>query len=466
MKDAKSVDASVEEFLMRGRTLTYRLWQALLIILASVVAALLFATLAVGGLDKYANPVERFAYLVADGPRLAWRLLLDTVRGANPYLARAQRFAGEAGWTAFGAGEGSVLLSRYDGDARRGVVELVDGATGKVVHVWRPDIDAINAQTKLPEKVLNLKRDFAEHRYVMHHPYALDDGSLLFHGMGSPLVRIDACSRVTWTLDGDFHHSIERDADGDFWTGEALHPPVAPFVDENFDDDAIARFSAEGALLFRKSVAVILIENGFRHLVYSNESYEVDPIHLNDVEPVLEDGPYWKKGDLFLSMRHLSMVALYRPSTNEIIWSKQGPWMMQHDVDIISDHEIAIFNNNAMVAPNGPRTHGASTIVIYDFAADSVREPFKAGFDRHDIRTESAGLFRLLSDGAVMVEEHDYGRLLAMDADGTLRWTFINRALKDGRVFQLGWSRFLAEGRAGKLKDAVAAARCGAPPAQ
>lgn len=465
MKSGKAIDELLEEHLMRERTLVFRLWQMLLLILASVVATVMFATLAIGGIGKDADFFERFAFHVADGPRLARRVFLDTVHGANPYLARAQRFDGEAGLSVAGAAKGAVILSRYDGDAKRGGVELLDIATGKVVQAWRPDIGALHARSKLPAETVNLKRDFAARRYVLHHPYAFEDGSLLFHGMGSPLVRIDACSRIMWTLDGDFHHSIEPDADGDFWTAENLHPPTIPNVDAAFEDNAVTRFSADGAVLFRKSVGQILIDNGFRHLIYSHETYEPDPIHLNDVQPVPGDGPFWKKGDLFLSLRHLSMVALYRPSTNEIVWSRQGPWMMQHDVDIISDHEIAVFNNEAMATPHGPKTLGASTITVYDFAADTTREPFRAGFETHQIRTETAGLFRFLPDGSVMVEEHDYGRLLAMNADGTLRWSFVNRAPKDGRVFQLGWSRALSDGAAEKLKAAVAAADCGGPKA-
>ena len=71
-----------------------------------------------------------------------------------------------------------------------------------------------------------------------------------------------------------------------------------------------------------------------------------DPIHLNDIEPVRKDGPYWRKGDLFLSLRSPSTVMLYRPSTNKVIWRKDGPWSKQHDVDILDDHRISIFNNN------------------------------------------------------------------------------------------------------------------------
>ena len=75
--------------------------------------------------------------------------------------------------------------------------------------------------------------------------------------------------------------------------------------------------------------------------------YDNDPIHLNDIQPVNFDGEFWKKGDVFLSLRHQSMVLLYRPSTNEIIWKGTGPFFHQHDVDILDNHRISIFNNNS-----------------------------------------------------------------------------------------------------------------------
>ena len=55
---------------------------------------------------------------------------------------------------------------------------------------------------------------------------------------------------------------------------------------------------------------------------------------------------FWEKGDLFLSLRNLSAIVHYRPSNNKIINYITGPFIKQHDVDIISDEEIMIFNNN------------------------------------------------------------------------------------------------------------------------
>ena len=71
-----------------------------------------------------------------------------------------------------------------------------------------------------------------------------------------------------------------------------------------------------------------------------------DPLHLNDIQPVMTDGPYWKRGDVFFSIRYKSMIILYRPSTNKIIWKGVGHSAGQHDVDILDDHRISIFNNN------------------------------------------------------------------------------------------------------------------------
>lgn len=462
-KDDASLDRRLENLLMKKRAVRFELWQALLSIVISIPLINLYALLAIKGAEKEATAIERLAYDAAHALETVKDMTANAINDYNPRLARGQRFKGEAGWTLprGAAPPGmAVVLSRYDGDEKRGLVELVDLDTGKIVHAWRPDVEAINALSSAPERVLHLKRDYGLRRYVETDPYALADGSLIYHGMGSPLVKIDACSRVVWTIDGDFHHSIERDADGDFWTVETFHPPTIPFVDAEFDDDAIAEFSPDGRLLFRKSAAQILIDAGLHHVVYSHDKYDSDPIHLNDVQPAIHDGPYWKSGDLFLSFRNPSMIALYRPSTNEIVWRQQGPWLMQHDVDIVSDHEIAVYNNNTASTPKGGKTIGSNDIVIYDFATGTTREPFTAGFERQHIRTETNGLFRFLPDGSVMVEEHDYGRLLALAPDGGVRWSFINRAANDGRVYQLGWSGAVSAARAAAIKAALATTTC------
>ncbi|MEL1227301.1 MAG: arylsulfotransferase family protein, partial [Candidatus Neomarinimicrobiota bacterium] len=119
--------------------------------------------------------------------------------------------------------------------------------------------------------------------------------------------------------------------------------------DGGFYDDAIVKLSPESEILFEKSVSQIFIENNLEYLLFAHgNDYEADPIHLNDIQPVDFDGEFWKKGDVFLSLRSQSMVLLYRPSTNEIIWKGTGPFFNQHDVDIIDNHRISVFNNRSI----------------------------------------------------------------------------------------------------------------------
>ena len=42
------------------------------------------------------------------------------------------------------------------------------------------------------------------------------------------------------------------------------------------------------------------------------------------------------------------MVILYRPSTNKIIKIIEGEFYNQHDVDIIDENKISIYNNNVI----------------------------------------------------------------------------------------------------------------------
>ena len=118
---------------------------------------------------------------------------------------------------------------------------------------------------------------------------------------------------------------------------------------KDFIDDSIIKINTDGKKLFNKSVTEILIENNIvaeNFALTTLWSSQLDPIHLNDIEPAFTDTEYWQQGDVFISIRHQHAIIHYRPSTNKVINYITGPFAAQHDVDIISDKEISIFNNN------------------------------------------------------------------------------------------------------------------------
>ena len=458
-----NLDARLEDALTRERAARFQLWQALLAALFLVASLVAFASLALHGEEKDSGVAAKAALAVAQAPATAHKVLTEAISGYHPRLAKTQRFDGEAGFQSHPAAPrtGDVIaLARFDGDAKRGFVDIVSMDDGAVLGTYRPDLKDMYARAEIPESVSRLRRDHGPSRYLPYAPSIEPDGSMVFHGMDSPLVKADICSRILWMIDGEFHHSIEPDGRGGVWAIRTLSPPTADFVGDDYQDDAVAHVSSDGEILFEHSITKALIRSGYDHVVYSHDKYDRDPVHLNDVEPALADTAFWKAGDLFLSIRNASMLALYRPSTDEIVWAKSGPWMMQHDVDIYSDHEIAVFDNNAVADPSGERVRGDNRVIVHDFATGRTRTIFEEAFKKADVRTKTNGLFTILRDGAIMAEEQNYGRLIAFNPDGAVRWTYVNRAAKDGRVYHLGWSRAIEGERADAVRAALAGATC------
>jgi hypothetical protein len=211
-----------------------------------------------------------------------------------------------------------------------------------------------------------------------------------------------------------------------------------------FEDAAIVKLSPDGKILFEKAVSQIFIDNGLEYLLFSvgDQRFDLDPIHLNDIQPVDFDGEYWKKGDVFLSLRHQSMVLLYRPSSNEIIWKGTGLFFHQHDVDILDNHRISIFNNNSKDFVQGDVVDGHNEVIIYDFKTDEYSSYLKDSLVNNDVRTITEGRSQILPNGDLFIEETNYARTLYFNADGSLRWSHVNRA-ENKNAYLVGWSRIL-----------------------
>ena len=438
------------------------IWVLYLTILCLILFAIFFGVLVrqelVGTVKM--GKISKAALFLSEIP-MNIKKILHVAKDPGVDLGVGKRFKDKDGFVgSFKQKNYFLLLSRYDGDISESVVELINLEDQKVIHRWNPDIKYINSLIdQKREEYLLLERDFHENRFKIYSPLITNDGGLVFHANGSALIKIDACNKLKWINDVDhFHHSNEVDSNENYWVPSRIFPYS---LDKkkigskygDFFDDAITKVSKEGKILFQKSVSQILIENKLEHLVFSDYVFHGDPIHLNDIQPVEEDARYWKKGDLFLSLRSQNMIILYRPSTNKIISSITGPFSNQHDVDIISDKEISIFNNNIYFYKgeriNNARIHflgdpdtGNIEILIYNFETKKFNKKFSKGINENNVRTSVAGLSEILDDGSLFIEETQSGRILFFDKKGELILEYINKA-KNGTNYGLGFSRVL-----------------------
>jgi hypothetical protein len=444
-------------------------WVVLLLFLAGLLGALFLAAAArhyqMGGmrLGRLGPVVDSIAAF----PSTAYGAFRQG--GARPgkrdLLAVEQRFPGESGFrfnykSGARPDAGYLLLNRYDGDRARAVVELWDLDRQDRVHSWDFEgIDELWRGLDLRSSHIDVRVDRAAPRFRGTHALLSVDGSLLASDI-SPIVKVDLCSKLSlFKSDAIYHHSLEHDGDGNIWAAKYQEPKTVSIGRPNFVEDAIQLMDPAGKVLFQRSVVQILDENDLGHLIFGEGPAQDDPTHLNDIEPILQDGRLWARGDILLSLRHRSMVLLYRPSTNRVLWSRQGPWIHQHDVNVVGDGQISVLNNNALLLGGSDwRVRGVNNVLVQDLETGSLLSPWQAGFERNAVRTRDQGRGTVVGE-EVFVEETNFGRLVQFAPDGKVAWQYVNRAL-DGNVYALSWSRLVPRKLGDEVRRVAAERRC------
>ena len=337
-----------------------------------------------------------------------------------------------------------LVLPRYDHSLGRSVVDIIDLDDFKVIHTYKHDIAKMNDQVTNTKEFPRIKIDNSPIRFRYMHPLILEDGSLISEGGYSVLHKIDICSNLLWINDEEaFHHSKMLDHEGNIWANGLMKPQskhVKKYSIEDFLDESLIKIDISGQILFNKSVTELLIENDIVHdnfALTTSLSGEFNPIHINDIEPAFTDTEFWKKGDIFLSIRDQNSIVHYRPSTNKVINYITGPFAQQHDVDIISDREISIFNNNNFYDNN---KH--SEVLIYNFETKIFKKLFNDQLQKENFKTISQGLSHILKDGSLMVEEQNHGRIILFNNKGEKEWEFVNKD-KNGDIGFVSWSRII-----------------------
>jgi len=417
------------------------LYIVVLLLFVGIIGSVLFAasvrSILLGG-DKLGD-FEEIILEISKFPSYAKQVLNIKV---HTQKIKNNRFENLDGFKKYGelpAGiltdKGYLLLSGYDADIGQPTVQLIQINTQKTLHEWKPDIDHLNELNILSEEY---SADFtAASNFQLMHPLPVN-GSLVFNNL-SGLYGMNLCGENDMFTDGTFHHSNELDHEGNIWTPSVIYPRSFDQVGK-FRDDSITKISPSGEILFNKSIAKILVENGYRGLlaVSGTLSRNNDPIHINDIQPALSDSEFWRIGDLLLSFRHRSTIMLYRPSTNKILWLKTGPWMNQHDINFVDNHTISVFGNDTMF---DKLFNGHNSVYLYDFKTNKVSEPYREIMKEMEVKTISGGRGALLTGGDLFIDESNNGRILRVSTD-EVKWEYVRRIDKE-TIAMSSWSRYL-----------------------
>ena len=340
-----------------------------------------------------------------------------------------------------------LIMSRYDGRLKKSLVEIIDTKNFEVIHSYNFNSEKIINSFDF-SRIINKgkKKEYLLKSKILgiRNPLINSDGSLIGHLNYSPIFKLDICSNLIWVNERQlYRHKITKDSNDEIWVGGLMYP-YSNYIRENkaisfglFDDDAVSKISQNGELLYSKSVSEILIENKKLPQNFLNKK---NPIYLTDVEPAKTDSLYWKKGDLFISAKNLSAIIHFRPSNNKIINFITGPFFMQHDVNIVSNSEISIFNNNNTL----DKSSKFSEVIIYNFEKKSFSKKFDNELRQNNFKTPTSGISRILKDGSLFVEEQVHGRLIFFNNKGEKEWEYLNKS-DDGKIYRTNWTRLIED---------------------
>lgn len=268
----------------------------------------------------------------------------------------------------------------------------------------------------------------------------LDDGTLLVVGATSAdrenqqearyLRRLDADSNVLWQAPFPAHHDIEiaprgrlltlssrvRDVDDNGTTRTIIDDEIV-FLDRNGKPEkTISIFDAFAAApgidiygLDRRGVEI----DGVRAL----DVFHTNSVEWIDVPRAEKRAPLYAEGNILISMRHQSALAVIDPRARKVVWAWGRDVLDgQHSARMLDSGNILVFDN-------GLRRKRSRVLEI-----DPVREAVVREIDGGDeaFFSTGGGASQRLPNGNTLITVTAKGTIFEVTPTGETVWRFVN----------------------------------------
>jgi len=340
-------------------------------------------------------------------------------------------------WDAKRALNGYTLISLLWSDN----VYLVD-MKGHVVHEWNMPFSKA-----WPD---------ATHVHSMRAPTMIETAQLLPNGdliaqyygsedtpYGYGIAKMDKDSHLLWTYSDNAHHNFYIDrTNGDIYglVQKMLMSPAQPddvhFLHYPMLADYIVRLSKDGKEQERISLLDAFRDTKFALLILRGEDTRDavwDYMHSNSVVKLERDMahafPMFKPGQLLVSLRNMSVLAVIDPGTKKVVWAMSGGWKRQHSAAFAANGHIILFDNQGA----GAADKSSSRAIEIDPATGNIVRQFPAK-PSQDFVSVIHGRVQPLANGNMLVVESDNSRLWEITTDGKVAWKYALAKLPEKEI--------------------------------
>ncbi len=288
---------------------------------------------------------------------------------------------------------------------------------GNILHEWQSSLlDA------WPDKVEDAETENAQYWRGVHL-FPNGDVLAIFEGIG--IVKLDKDSNIIWKRDGGEHHDLHVQDDGRIYVLTRKAHVVRRINSQTpILEDFITVLDSNGNHIRSLSLLEAFERSRFEIVMKVNAMRRRgDLYHTNAIEVLdgrlADEGPQFKKGNVLVSLRLLSVIAIVDMDLGEVVWVMSGMWLMQHDPTLLPNGNVMLFDNMG---------HGAgrkSKVVEFDPLTQELIWMY-AGDATTPFYTQMCGAAQRLPTGNTLITESDYGRAFEVTLGGSIVWEYVN----------------------------------------
>jgi hypothetical protein len=191
-------------------------------------------------------------------------------------------------------------------------------------------------------------------------------------------------------------------------------------------DDFVVLLSKDGEVMRKVSVLDAFTSSPYSRLLNTVPWFSAgDYLHTNAVRVIDREMasmlPFAAEGQILLSMRETGTIAVLDLETEQIVWALRGPWIGQHDPDVLANGNMLLFDNYGSFEPAG----GLSRVIEFDPSSLEIAWSY-AGTKERPLESILRSGQQRLANGNTLITESDGGRLIEVARDREVVWEFVN----------------------------------------
>lgn len=367
-------------------------------------------------------PATRFVVDAWQGDRLREERQVITDPLTTDHWARARvADKGVTIWDPINAHRGFTLYTSGEGPVARLIT-----MTGATVHEW-----SIPYSKVWTMETAEVQEPQSDNLVFLSDARVMPNGDLIavleaagHMPAGYGVVKVDQHSKPLWSYLQRAHGAFDVAPDGRvFVLVQAIREDDArkSAIEAPFLEDFLVVLGPDGKETARISLVDALERSPFASLLGKLTPGIHDPLGATGVQymgagAVVKGAPASAGERVLLSFGGLDAVALMDVPGKQIVWTARGEWRGQHEARALPDGDLMLID-----APDAEDSRAQQI----DMATGTVVWSFGGGTDQPFASTARLSAQRL-ANGNTLLTESDAGRLIEVDATGTVVWEYTN----------------------------------------